>query len=303
MKREQHPWISTSVEDVLASYREALQGRDALHAATIRNYLSDLRHFMAWCETSWQEGLFPEVAFRLSNLTTPLIAQYRAYLLTALRLKPASINRMLVSIKRFSAWATERDMLASDPARAVPLVAQPDRQPRFLSDAEELRLLTTVATAAPLRDRAIVATLLRTGLRVHELCDLPIAHADLSPQGARIIVVGERARTREVPLDALTRDTLSLYVPTRPSAASALFVGSRANQPLTERTVGRIVHTYASQADIDDLSPQDLRNRFGYRIAQTLPLQEVARLLGHTSLTSTMRYVGAPAGPRADSER
>src|SRR5258706_485011 len=185
MKREQHPWISTSAEDVLASYREALQGRDALHAATIRNYLSDLRHFMAWCETSWQEGLFPEVAFRLSNLTTPLIAQYRAYLLTALRLKPASINRMLVSIKRFSAWATERDMLASDPARAV----------------------------------------------------------------------------------------------------------------------GRIVHTYASQADIDDLSPQDLRNRFGYRIAQTLPLQEVARLLGHTSLTSTMRYFAAPAGPRADSER
>jgi site-specific recombinase XerD len=117
MKREQHPWISASAENVLVSYREALQERDELRAATIRNYLSDLRHFMAWCETSWQEGLFPEVAFRLPDLTTPLIAQYRAYLLSVLRLKPASINRMLVSIKRFSAWATERDMLASDPAR------------------------------------------------------------------------------------------------------------------------------------------------------------------------------------------
>src|SRR5260370_42637446 len=115
MKREQHPWISTSAEDVLASYRETLQERDALHAATIRNYLSDLRHFMAWCETSWQEGLFPEVAFRLPALTTPLIAQYRAYLLSVLRLKPASINRMLVSINRFSAWATERNMLACTP--------------------------------------------------------------------------------------------------------------------------------------------------------------------------------------------
>ncbi len=303
MKREQHPWISASAESVLVSYREALQERDELRAATIRNYLSDLRHFMAWCETSWQEGLFPEVAFRLPDLTTPLIAQYRAYLLSVLRLKPASINRMLVSIKRFSAWATERNMLACDPARAIPLVAQPDRQPRFLSDAEEQRLLTTVATAAPPRDRAIVVTLLRTGLRVHELCALPITHTDLSPHGSRIIVVGERARTREVPLDALTRDTLSLYVPTRPSAARAFFVGSRANQPLTERTVGRIVHTYASEANIDDLSPQDLRNRFGYRIAQMLPLQEVARLLGHTSLTSTVRYFAAPAGLRSDSER
>lgn len=294
MKRPQHPYISPRAQQILATYRTALQARGDLHADTIRNYLSDLQQFIAWCETSWQDGLYPEAAFQLPDLTTPLIAQYRAHLLTIVQLKPASINRMLVSIKRFCAWATACNMLGSDPARAVPLVARPDRRPRFMNDAEEQQLLAAVATAASLRDRAIVVTLLRTGLRVHELCALPIEHLDLSPRGSRIIVAGEGASAREVPVDRLTRETLALYVPTRPPEAIPLFVGPRAHQPLAERTVGRIVHTYASRAHLGAISPQDLRNRYGYRIAHTLPLPEVARLLGHTSLASTVRYFAAP---------
>src|SRR5262249_4346860 len=152
----------------------------------------------------------------------------------------------------------------------------------------ERRLLMALAAAAPLRDRAIVVTLLRTGLRVHELCALPIDQVELSSRGGRIIVAQEGASAREVPIDTLTRETLSLYVPMRPPEAIPLFVGPRAHRPLTERTVGRIVHTYASQAHLGDISPQDLRNRYGYRIAQTLPLPEVARLLGHSSLASTV---------------
>jgi integrase/recombinase XerC len=297
MTRTPHPYLSAYAQQTLATYRAALHERGELRAATIRNYLSDLQQFMAWCETLWQDGLFPEAVFRLTDLTTPVIAQYRAYLLSGLQLKPASINRVLISIKRFCAWATERDMLVSDPARAVPLVAQPDGRPRFLTDDEEERLLAAVATAAPPRDQAIVVTLLRSGLRAHELCGLPIEHVDLSPQNSRIIVAGECATTREVPIDPLTRDTLAIYVPTRPAGAIPLFVGARANQPLTERTVGRIVHAYAAQADLGDVSPQDLRNRYGYRIAKALPLREVARLLGHTSLTSTLRYVATSDDP------
>lgn len=295
MSRKQHPWISASAEDILAGYRRSLQEHDQLHVATIRNYLSDLRQFMAWCEASWQVGLLPDADFRLPALTTPLIAHYRAYLITVLRLKPASINRALISIKRFCAWATEHDMLGSDPARAIPLVALSDQRPRFLSDAEEEKLLAIVANTAPVRDRAIVVTLLRTGLQTHELCALRIDHVDFSSRASRIIVAGTGAKAREVPIDTLTREALSLYVPTRPPEAISLFVGSRTQEPLTERTVGRIVHAYASQAHLGDISPQDLRNRFGYRIAQTLPLPEVARLLGHTSLTSAVRYFTTPA--------
>ena len=48
---------------------------------------------------------------------------------------------------------------------------------------------------------------------------------------------------------------------------------------------------YAAQARVRDLSPHDLRHRFGYRVAQTVPLHRLAQLMGHDSLDTTLRYV------------
>jgi hypothetical protein len=50
MKRAAHPLLSASLE-ALASYEDWLGEREGLTVASIRNYLSDLRHFIAWYET------------------------------------------------------------------------------------------------------------------------------------------------------------------------------------------------------------------------------------------------------------
>jgi integrase/recombinase XerD len=55
------------------------------------------------------------------------------------------------------------------------------------------------------------------------------------------------------------------------------------------------VSKYAEQARVRDLSPHDLRHRFGYRMAQTVPLHRLAQLMGHDSLDTTLQYVrGTP---------
>ena len=48
---------------------------------------------------------------------------------------------------------------------------------------------------------------------------------------------------------------------------------------------------YAEQARVHDISPHDLRHRFGYRMASSVPLHRLAQLMGHDSLDTTMRYV------------
>jgi len=48
---------------------------------------------------------------------------------------------------------------------------------------------------------------------------------------------------------------------------------------------------YAEQAKLRDVSPHDLRHRFGYRMAGTVPLHRLAQLMGHDSLDTTMLYV------------
>lgn len=57
---------------------------------------------------------------------------------------------------------------------------------------------------------------------------------------------------------------------------------------------------YARLANVEDVSPRDLRHRFGYRMAEGVPQHRLARLMGHDPLDTTMLYVpGAKEDPQA----
>jgi integrase len=42
---------------------------------------------------------------------------------------------------------------------------------------------------------------------------------------------------------------------------------------------------------LPDVSPHDLRHRFGYRMAEVVPLHRLAQIMGHDSLDTTMIYI------------
>jgi integrase/recombinase XerC len=44
-------------------------------------------------------------------------------------------------------------------------------------------------------------------------------------------------------------------------------------------------------ADDLNLRPHDLRHRFGYRMAQKVPLHRLAQIMGHDSLNTTLIYI------------
>lgn len=55
MRRAAQPLLSANGQLALEQYRQVLQHLEDLSAVTVRNYLSDLRQFSAWCEYSWHE--------------------------------------------------------------------------------------------------------------------------------------------------------------------------------------------------------------------------------------------------------
>lgn len=61
--------------------------------------------------------------------------------------------------------------------------------------------------------------------------------------------------------------------------------------PIGERALIYIVGKYAEHARVADVSPHDLRHRFGYRMARLVPLHRLAQIMGHDSLDTTLRYV------------
>lgn len=300
MKRLANPSISPVGQAAIAAYERFLHEAEDLNPKTIRAYLSDLRQFVAWCEGSWEAGEEQARGFSAASITTPLITRYRSYLQTVAGLRPATINRALITLKRYCAWATDQELLRRDPAKVVKMVRAEARAPRHLTDEEEEALLAAVTASGSLRDRTIITLLLHTGLRAGELCQLRPSDVSIGRRSGTLRVLGKRNKEREVPLNATARAALTEYLEQLPKDAQYLFLSEKTGQALTERALGYILKKYAEQARVADLSPHDLRHRFGYRMAEVVPLHRLAQIMGHDSLDTTMIYI---RGTRQDLQR
>ena len=300
MKRTAQPNVSPEGRQALDRYRDYLHHEQDLSADTRRNYLSDLRQFAAWCEASWTAGQEAAQPFGPSAIATTLLTQYRAYLQTVCKLQPTTINRHLISLKRYFAWAADQGAIQRDPAKVVKLVPLVRQPPRHLTDQEENALMAAVTAYGLPRDRALLILMLHTGLRAEEVCTLQRSNVTLGKRSGHLAIYGKRNKYREVPLNGTARAVLAEYLPTLPTDGTWVFVsnkqvtlpdGSKQSAPLTERGLGYLVAKYARLAKVVDLSPDDLSHRFGYRMAHSVPLHRLAQIMGHDSLDTTMIYV------------
>lgn len=175
---------------------------------------------------------------------------------------------------------------------AYPEPTQP--LPKHLTEAEFQRLLATVldqtnaGSARTCLDRAWFLLLCHTGLRLSELLNLRLTDVDLP--GRRLFVRGSKnGDDRLLYLTPAVYQSLSAYLAHRPpSADDHLWLDD--GQPLRDHQVRYRLRRWANGAGVI-VSPHRLRHTFATRLLnQGLPLETIARLLGHRSLTMTQLY-------------
>ena len=303
MKRGAQPPLSPEGRQALDHYAYELQQVEDLSVITIRNYLSDLRQFMAWCECQWHDAQ-EDRPFTPQAVALPLLIRYRAHLQMTLWLKPATVNRALMSLKRFFAWVTKAGIIQSDPAATLKFVPKEVPAPRHVSDEEENALVAAVNATGTQRDQTIITLLLHTGLRAQELCTLTRQQVHLGKRNGTLHIISKRKKVRDVPLNATARSILVKYLATLPQECQYLFPSEKTHQALTGRALGHLITKYAVQAQVADVSPHDLRHRFGYRVAEVVPLHRLAQIMGHDSPDTTMLYIrGTKQDLQQDVER
>ena len=289
--RHTFPGVSARPSLALPTFQrfETYLRRHALSPATIRNYLADLRAFARWhtnCKSS------------PSNLSSADFRAYRAYLCDKTDHSPATINRRLQSLRLFGRFLHETGQVADNPTRDLALVRNGNTRtqtPRTLTRAEVARLLMAVRAARPslaARDLAITQLMLQAGLRVHQIAALRVDDVVLTRRNARVRVHGNGA-PRDVPLNALAVRALSDYLPTRPAVPRVehLFLSQR-GQPLSIRSIQRLVDVAARAADLPNVSAQTLRHTCAQNmLAQTRDAATVARWLGHRDVRMVERYL------------
>ncbi|HMR68329.1 MAG TPA: phage integrase N-terminal SAM-like domain-containing protein, partial [Anaerolineae bacterium] len=101
----------------IAKFLDYLLKRDRAER-TIDGYRHDLGHFAAWFEQTTGQPADP---VRITPLD---IREYRQYLKTTQRLKPASVNRKLAALRTYFCWARDAGLVAHNPTDGIKSVRQ-----------------------------------------------------------------------------------------------------------------------------------------------------------------------------------
>lgn len=140
-----------------------------------------------------------------------------------------------------------------------------------------------------IRDRAIINFLASTGCRVSEMTGLDRDAVNM--QTLECVVHGKGNKERTVYLSPVAGMLLAQYLLSRTDDNPALFIGQR-NERLQPGGVRAMLKVLAFEADVAHVHPHKFRrtlatdlNRHGMGIA------EIARLLGHDRIDTTMAYV------------
>lgn len=186
------------------------------------------------------------------------------------------------------------------PNKGMKLPAEP------LSRAEVERLMKACSArgSAGIRDRALIALLYRTGLRIAEALALTPADVDLE-QGLVVVLRGKGHKRRLVGLDPAAAAVLERWMRHRrqlgvprtyrgePTTVFCVITRPRLGKPLYASCVRESLKRLAARAGIKRrVHPHGLRHTHAFELAmEDTPLLVISKQLGHTSLATTQRYV------------
>lgn len=302
----------------LVDFLEYLEIEKNRSQQTVRNYDFYLRRFIGWLGDASPNKLDAES-----------VRQYRLWLnrladVHGDSLRKNTQNYHLIALRSFLKYLAKRDVKTLA-AEKIELMKMPDREVSFLEGGDLDRLLEAPLTnmthdarnttqtkrgdeLIKYRDKAILEMLFSTGLRVSELAGLKKNNINLEKE--EFTVTGKGRKSRVVFLSEQAKYWLKKYLEKRQDMNPYLFVShdKRTNtsapkhlnttaqndceQPLTPRSVQRLVQKYARAAGITKpVTPHTLRHSYATDLLQNgADIRSVQTMLGHSSITTTQIY-------------
>jgi len=204
----------------------------------------------------------------------------------------STVNRELALLKRMFNLAITWDLfLAANPVRKVKFFREFNIGLRVLSSEEEKDLLQN---ASPyLQD--LIRFALNTGLRIGEIFSLRWSNVDLK-RAILAVFATKTEKIREVPINSETRQVLEAWWLGKKN--EVVFYNPETGKPFVDLKTG--FGLACQRAGISGVTWHTLRHTFASRLVNSgVDIVTVKELLGHSSLSVTMRY----AHTNIDSKR
>ena len=256
-------------------FLEALSAERGRSIKTLSSYESDLRLAN------------DAIAGGLMNANANAIQQY----LSSLPDKPSSIARKASALRGFYKFLMMEKIINHNPTANLELPKRTRTLPKFLS-IDEIELLISSAgdIKNSIRLRAMIELLYASGLRVSELCELPMTGV----LGDKLLIHGKGAKERLVPMHDAAIHALNKWLDARGNNESKyVFPSNSTTGHITRDGFFKILKKCATLAGIDPnrVSPHVLRHSFAsHLLAGGANLRAIQTMLGHEDISTTQLY-------------
>jgi integrase len=239
----------------------------------------------------------------LSGIGVRDVEQYKAKLLREGK-SPKTINNHLTMLRKCLHTAYDWLEIKGTPPKIVWLKCPPPRTDYLTSEECDLLLRHSTGTV-----REMILAALRTGMRQGELKGLQWTSIDWSNRSVAVrhsrsditksLGSPKGNRERHVPLDIDLREALNA----RRQTEGYVFLDNN-GQPFTHMKVSKVLAGACRRAGVRKIGWHVLRHTFATHLSMNgTPLNIVQALLGHSSITMTMRYAHvAPSALRTAIE-
>jgi integrase len=296
VRESSHSTKFKDAEDLLLGRKKTIrEGKEPDPIKRIPNYtfhqLAD--EYLKWCERQRsfrsKKGFILQLkeAFgnlQLRHLNTKLLEQYQTDRINKGN-KPATVNRLIATLKHCIHKGYQWEMLSEETlkrVRNVKLLEENNRRLRYLSQSECQTLIHNCQGST----RGIVVTALNTGMRKGEILGLKWEQVDLR-HGFILLDKTKNGERREIPINETVKGVLQSKL--RRVDIPYVFYDSCSGKRY--QNIKRSFNTALRRAGIRDFRFHDLRHTFASHLVMAgVDITTVSRLLGHKSLTMTLRY-------------
>jgi len=216
----------------------------------------------------------------------------------------ATVAGIVTALRSLGEFLVRDEIWASNPLRWMrgPKMDPRARIPRRIGAGTMSQLWASAAAGRQVYQRhlwvALLAVLYGTGLRRGELIRLDLA--DWNREADTLLIDGQKTgRERQVAVPALTWQCLEAYLPQRHNllertgrlSESALFVNQDGGRMSPESISGGL-RTIARRGGLERITLHQFRHSCASDLLEDgVRLPQIQRLLGHQTITTTMRYL------------
>jgi len=226
--------------------------------------------------------------FMLDEVNSAMISKYKQ-IRYAQKVSGATINREISGLSvMFNMAVREWGVAKSNPCQGIRKEKETPRD-RYLSHEEEARLLDK----APAWMREVILFALNTGIRQDAIFALRWENVDFFRQNITIRAVTNKRHIPQIlPMTGAVFTMLKRLFAERGGSSPWVFPNRKGGRRIGAGWFGKKWRKITSDAGIEDFHFHDLRHTFATRLIQGgTDLFTVSKLLGHKSITTTMRYL------------